>query len=708
MRNFLYPLLLTLLIFAALAPNANAATPLTFYVAPSGQDTWSGKKTPNKAHTDGPFATVGRARDAIRALKEKNRLPKGGVRVLIAGGTYELKELLTLDARDAGTADAPIEYAAQKGQTVRLIGGRRLSGWKPVTDAALLARLEPAARAHVLQADLSAMGLRDLPGVSANGYWGQSEPGVEVFQTTPQTLARWPNNAETVRMATVANGTPDPNTPGLFTAKEGKFTYDGDRPKRWKNEAEIWLHGYWSLDWADQRQKVTNLDTDKREITLSKPDHEFGYRSKQYYYAFNLFSEIDEPGEWFLDHKTNVLYFWPKAPLETEPAYLSVLPNLVTMDKAAYVTLRGLTLEMATGSAVTASGADNVRIAACTIRNVGSWAVRMSDSKNSGVYGCDITNTGEGGIYLQGGDRKTLTPGNLTADNNHIYHWSRWNPVYKPAVQADGVGNIIRHNLIHDAPHMAIGFSGNDNIIEYNEIHGVCYNTNDAGAIYTGRNWSMRGNIIRFNYLHDLYGRENRGCMGVYLDDNFSSAQIFGNVFKRVPRTVFLGGGRDNKVENNIFMDCEPAVNVDARGLGWRANGRGELTKSLEEMPYRDALWSRRYPELLTLLTDDPMAPKGVVITRNVAVGGAWSNITTEAKPYVIEKDNFISGDPAIVGEPFADSARNNFALLPNSSLLKAGFVPIPFDKIGLYPGAERASWPVTSTVRPKPETPKP
>ena len=53
---------------------------------------------------------------------------------------------------------------------------------------------------------------------------------------------------------------------------------------------------------------------------------------------------------------------------------------------------------------------------------------------NSGVTGCDITDTGSGGVALEGGDRKTLTPAGLYAENNHIYHYSRWSRMYQPGV----------------------------------------------------------------------------------------------------------------------------------------------------------------------------------------------------------------------------------------------------------------------------------
>jgi hypothetical protein len=238
-------------------------------------------------------------------------------------------------------------------------------------------------------------------------------------------------------------------------------------------------------------------------------------------------------------------------------------------------------------------------------------------------------------------------------------------------------------------------------LIEFNEIHNVCEESNDAGVMYAGHNWGMRGNVIRYNYLHHVYGREGRGCMGVYLDDNFSSATLFGNVFYQVPRAAFLGGGRDNVVENNLFIDCSPAVNVDARGLGWRAYGKAELTKKLEEVPYREEPWRSRYPQLLTLLGDEPMAPKGTLITRNVRVGGQWSNIEASALPYVTLKDNFTEGDPRIV-----DVSRGKFALRKDSPALKLGFKPIPLEKIGLHADPERASWPVQHRARPRPEPP--
>ena len=117
----------------------------------------------------------------------------------------------------------------------------------------------------------------------------------------------------------------------------------------------------------------------------------------------------------------------------------------------------------------------------------------------------------------------------------------------------------VAHNLIHDAPHIAVIFGGNNHIIEYNEIYNVCYESNDAGAIYAGRDWTMRGTVIRYNYMHHISGFKGKGCVGVYLDDMYCGTKIYGNLFYRVTRAAFIGGGRDNIVENNLFVECTPS-----------------------------------------------------------------------------------------------------------------------------------------------------
>ncbi|MCC6952154.1 MAG: right-handed parallel beta-helix repeat-containing protein, partial [Phycisphaerales bacterium] len=389
------------------------------------------------------------------------------------------------------------------------------------------------------------------------------------------------------------------------------------------------------------------------------------------------------------------------APITDGEAVVSIVGTLVSMQGAHHVTFRGLTFEHARGTAVRIERALGNRVEDCTLRNIGSWAVSMS-GENSGVFNCEVTGTGDGGIRLSGGDRKALTPANLVAENNHIHHWSRWNRMNRQGIALSGVGNRAANNLLHDSPHTAIHFSGNDHIIELNEIHHVCTESNDAGAIYAGRDWSMRGNVIRHNYLHHLSGftgGRDQGCIGIYLDDLFSGVTITGNVFYDVTMAAYIGGGMDNRVENNLFVDCKPAVHVDARGLGWANKWPEQWLAEIKEkgtlsgVRFDKPPYSERYPDLLTLLTrtPPPPAPTGNIIARNIQFGGTWSHFENGAGSLVTIEHNLLGVDPLFVDAAAAKAgaSASAFRLRDDSPVFKpgamgdAGFQPIAFEKIG-------------------------
>jgi hypothetical protein len=631
-----------------------------FFVSPQGNDAQAGTK-------EQPFQTLEAARAAVRTSDHGAETI-----VWLRAGAYERSGPFELTAEDSGRPGGPVTYRAYPDEEVRIVGGRRISDWTPVTDEAVLSRLAPEARGRVLQADLKAAGVHDYGQVKGGG--------LELFfDDKPMTLARWPNEGFVTITGLVEPDTV--NVRGTKGSKTGKFMYEGDRPRRWLQENDVWVHGYWFWDWADERQKVESIDTEKRVITVAPPFHHYGYRVGQWFYALNILAELDRPGEWYLDREKGILYFWPPTPLEKGRAVVSVSNVLVNLTGVEHVTFQGLIFEAARGTAIVMKDCRDTRIAGCVLRNLGNRAVQIEDGRNDGVASCDIYGTGGGGISLRGGERESLTPGGHFADNNHIHHYGRWNRMYTPAISLEGVGNRVTHNLIHDAPHIAVSFGGNDHVIEFNEIHDVCLESNDAGAIYAGRDWTMRGTAIRYNYLHDITGFKGRGCVGVYLDDMFCGTRIYGNVFYRVTRAAFIGGGRDCTVENNLFVDCRPALHVDARAMGWAKDSvASTMTQRLKAMPYTSSLWRERYPKLVEVLQDEPAAPKGNVIARNISWGGRWDDVEGKARPYLTLSDNCVDVDPL-----FQDPPPKTFRLQDNSPAYKAGFQPIPFEKIGLY-----------------------
>ena len=174
----------------------------------------------------------------------------------------------------------------------------------------------------------------------------------------------------------------------------------------------------------------------------------------------------------------------------------------------------------------------------------------------------------------------------------------------------------------------------------------------------------------------------------VYLDDCASGMLVYGNVFYRARCAVVIGGGRDNTIENNIFVECNPSVHVDARGLGWAKfwfNGKDNtLIDRLKAMHYKGLL-TARYPQLVTLYEDpDTAVPKGNSIVRNVSYGGKWLDLLDGMTDKIVHiQDNFIGGDPG-----FVDATHGNFQLRDDSPVYKLGFKRIPMEQIeGLFNG---------------------
>lgn len=674
-----------LILFSIFAPSLHAQQ--TLHIAINGNDSWSGTLAkPNRAKTDGPFATLERARDTARSLV-------GEITVTIHEGNYLLSGAFTLNSDDSGIANAPVTYRGKNDDTVRFLGGPVIENFQAVTNSKILDRLDDTARGKVVQADLKSLGITDFG--SAEGR------GLELFfDGQPMVLSRWPNAGFTHIKDTVVDDGYDIR--GRAGSKIGKFTYEGDRAKRWVKEKDLWVHGYWFWDWSEQRQRVQSIDIDESIITIAEPYHGYGYRKGQWYYVYNALAELDSPGEWYLDRESGMLYFWPPKDIKKHEATVSLTKNAIIFDDVSHVSIENIIIEATRETAIRMTGGTGNRIIGCTIQNIGTNAISISGGTNHGVIGCDITRTGSGGISLVGGDRVTLTPAGHFADNNHIHHYARLKRTYASGIQISGVGNRASHNLIHDAPHMAIGFGGNDHIMEFNEIHSVCYESNDAGAIYTGRNWTMRGNILRNNYLHHINGFEGKGCVGIYLDDMFSSAEISGNVFYKVTRAAFIGGGRDCLVENNLFVDCKPAMHVDIRGLGWAEFMPDQWLEEIKTKGtilgtvYNKPPYSTRYPKLPRILEGTPKAPEGNIIRTNISWGGKWDGMQEKAKPYLTVENNLIDVDPLIVNREKGD-----FRLRNKSSAFAMGFKPIPFDEIGPYKDENRASWPIKHAVRP-------
>jgi len=687
------------------------------YVAPSGTLDAPGTRS-------APMKTLEQARAAVRDLIDVNdgQPPSGGVTVWLAGGDYIRTDRLLLDKADSGTADAPIVWRAMEGESPRLIGGARVpvDAFGPVTDAATRRRLAPDVAGHVVMADLAALGVSGLkpwPDRS-RGFGGPPEV---IFNGEAMQLARWPNQGWAHIAEVIDRGV------GPLDASKGErergirggtFAYEGDRPQRWLSAPDVWLLGFWCHDWFSECLRVESIDTARKRITLAAP-HQYGIgpssawnREPRRYYALNLLEELDAPGEWYVDHQRAVLYFYPPRPLKADDkvAVTTLTQPLIELNDVSHVTLRGLTLGPSYGPGVIVRGGHDCLVAGCTVENLADLGVALRGGEHHGVVGCDVRKLGRAGIIASGGDRASLTPARHYIVNNHIHHFARLQKTYAAGIHVYGVGIRAAHNLIHDTPHAGVLYAGNEHLLELNEVHDAALETSDVGVFYTGRDWGSQGNVLRFNFIHDAPSMPGCGTMGVYLDDCDSGDTLYGNVFHRAGRAAFIGGGRNNTVENNLLIDCASAVHLDCRGLRRSKPGSGvkdgwDLLAKIQRFNYQQPPWSKRYPQLVDIMQDEPLLPKYNVVRHNVAVDcGKWLNASEQTREYLDRntfEDNLVLEDEEA---GFVDRAAGDFRLRPDSPVFERlpAFKPIPMDKIGLILDEYRSSLPAASAEVPR------
>ena len=623
---------------AGTPPGAPAGTPIS--VAPAN--------TPAVASSSTPAGTPARAETTPSAPARAETAPSAPVitppfapiRIEIAPGAYRLSASLELGPLDSNT----VWRAAEPG-ACRISGGVEIppDAWKPVADPAVFARIAEPARPHVRQVDLRALYVTDFGTVTSS---------VELFAGgRPQPPAGWPDEGF-AEVGEVPDG------------KAGVFTVKGDRWKRWTTAPDAWFFGYFFWNWMYERLPVASMDAGSGVVRLGqRPAYaaDGGIKPGARIRVCNLIEELDRPGEWWLDRASGVLYWWPEG--EGAGASLSLLAQpLVMLNDCRSVTFDGLVFELGRSCAVRIRDGAGNTIENCLVRSFGGNGIEIGTDSEYGntvkhthggvrnrVAGCEITETGECGIVLSGGDRLTLSRGDNEAVGNHIYRIARTQRTYCPAIALSGVGCRAIGNHIHDLPHSAILFWGNDFDISENLIHHVCLESADAGAIYTGRDWTMRGTLIQKNLLHDIGGTAglDDDTSAIYIDDFASGITVRGNRIRNVCRGILIGGGRDNLVEGNEFEGCRKcAIHLDSRGTNWASyyfTGKEPiLFDRFRAVNAGQPPYSERYPELKTVQTDEPELPKGNRLLHNRSQGGAWLDCPKEILPLVEQKDNLL------------------------------------------------------------------
>ncbi|MEW6359003.1 MAG: LamG-like jellyroll fold domain-containing protein [Planctomycetota bacterium] len=665
---------------------------VVFHVAPHGSDENPGTEAQ-------PFVTLARARDAVREKKKSGPLPAGGATVFVRGGLHKVEKTFELTEADSGTEQAPVVYRAYASEKPVFFGGVRLRNFEPVADKPILDRLPEDARGKVWQTDLKAQGVTDLGEIKQRGYGFARypcNPWIDLyFDGKPMQLARWPNEGF-VKIGKVHVGE---YVHRQHNKNPGAFEYEGDRPTRWTQAKDVWMFGLWGHLWAGLYLKVASIEPAKHLITTVQPSPA-GFRQGYPYYCLNLLEEVDQPGEWYMDRDAGVLYLYPPRDPNKAIIELPVFTGpFAKMENVSHVTIRGLMFDLARADGAAIIGGKQNLIAGCTFRRLGGNGVVIDGGAGHGILSCDIHCVGACGTRVKGGERKTLTPGGHFIENNHIHDFSRIDRAYAPAVHMDGVGNRITHNLFNDSPHHAMRIEGYEHAVEFNEVHSVCYETDDQGGVDIWGNPAYRGLVFRYNFWHHIASAHGHcGNAGIRLDDMISDVLIYGNVFYRCSGGLFGGvqihGGKDNILDNNVFVECKYGISFSPWGQKlWEERvGEAKSRVSGEGVDITKPPYSTRYPDLARM-------------KENADRNYIWRSLVVDCGEFTTRERgvNEMMDNCAFADDPgFVAPAERDFALRSDSfGYDRFGFRPIPFDEIGLYQDELRPTWPVRTGITP-------
>ncbi|KAG2373017.1 hypothetical protein C9374_012960 [Naegleria lovaniensis] len=691
---------------------SNSTFEIHLFVSPTkGNDLFSGNST------QFPFATLDKASSMVTLLKNSKLTLNTSIYVNLMPGTFYLNSTLVIP-RPSKFNDqfSPVTWRPIPGSSrgdVNITGGISLPPymWKKVTldeHASIYEMLPLGARGKVYQCNLTLLS----PSVIATPFKvsgrmdGKASAGSELFfRDFPQTVARYPNKLNTqyesnpslvldVYMKTASKGT----NSFLFNSTSCP------NKSKWSKEQNGYAFGYWKDDYSDSVEGIQNIDANGT-VVLRNVVADGSIASGSNFYLVNFLSELDQAGEYIL--QDNVLYFWPPAPIEHEnDVVLSLTETLVQVNAHAQI-FDSLEFGFVRGNAIYSWNSHYIVVNNSIISNVGAIGLSLLGCRNCLVTNNEIFQIGKGGVIVTGppSDRAKLIPSNNFISNNLIHSFSRVGKVYRPAVRIEGVGAKVTHNYFFNGDHAALMLIGNNHEVSFNKIHDVVKTSDDAGAIYMGRDWTTRGNVVKYNFIYRVRGL-TWGAACIYLDDVFSSAIVFGNVLYDCNRGVIVGGGRHNQVQNNIFIRNWSSIRIDARGLQWNDDEwRRSIWNNLWAVPFNSSLWEQAYPELARILDGNPFEPFGNVVSNNLVTESFTANHVVQ--PYTDMYSVYTNNTFNVSMSIFMNVSELNFNLIPGNiyegNWTFYNFTKIPFDDIGLL-SEKREPIPPPPPPRPSPK----
>ena len=568
-----------------------------FYISPEGNDAWTGTLSePNRTGTDGPFASLERARKAASALRQaqSQHEREHAITVMFREGTYILSSTVEFSRADSGSPGAPIIYENYPREVAVISGGMRVKNWKNLTGNHWQVTL-PTETLYF--ENLFYNGQRRLR-PRLGGYLG-------TYYRVRETVF--------LRAAGTASSPPDPSC-GKLTPDRGwecfdRFVYEPADPisPAWQNLAapagnpcgqspgntnligDVELYDFEHFNVPKLRIRcieAANHIIYLTGATVQTPPYR-GFIPRHRYLIENVKDALAEPGQWFLDRSSKpwtLTYLArhgenPNLDMVTVPQ----VSQLLTASDLRWLVFRGLTFEhdnftvppegypsprddTSMTAAISCMNCEHVVFDGDVITQTSGGGVEFYTSDFGATTANNIFQNGAlydvGGYGIRVGmlPHPRDTDANVvqftTIENNVIAGYGRVFPAAIGIVQGGGHDNLYTHNEIYDGYHSAIqicafgcppgrqdSHGAFKNVISFNHVYNIMQGiTSDGGAVYLNTGYpkfTAAGNKVFANKIHDVNDAsamdpDGYGGMGIYLDGQTGLVDVENNLVYRV------------------------------------------------------------------------------------------------------------------------------------------------------------------------------
>lgn len=550
---------LLLISFAIIALSCSSLSEYDFYVSPVGNDN-------NPGTENAPFATLDRARMAVRELKKTKQ---GDITIGLKGGKYILRNTLVFTSEDSGEDGQKISYKAVEGEVPVLSSETPVKGWTKVESL-------PPAFPQPTKGELWSAPLPQ--GVGRIKYMFNGD------EVLPRSMTK--GFIPPVKYSTWKGSSPEHRQ--YMKVPEGIIS-------DWTDVKDMELVIMPVCDWTVYNMPLDSYDSQTQTVKAvnESPKYALGTQNKYTWddmttaWFANCPEGMREIGNWYINTREKLIYLLSDQKPEdiTVPTILEFvkvegtapsgpegdgLVKNIHFKGLVFTKGKRMTMGEREGSLLTLINTKNCSVEQCRFEHSGNTAISMAQvSQHNRIEGNNIKRIGGTGIAISG-NRSRNGQENLSGGNqitgNHIHHVgeSEWGG---RGIAISGSGNLIAHNYIHHCPYNGMSLSGSGgNIIEYNEMHDVVEVLGDGNAIYIVTD---KKNMIRYNYIHNMTASHSSCAIrtdGVGTSKNIS---FHGNIMYKITNGGIALKGFGHQVVNNVFIESAGDNITWEGGKGW-------------------------------------------------------------------------------------------------------------------------------------------